>query len=177
MPVRPFRETFPAIDASAYVDPSAVVIGDVTIGADSSIWPQAVLRGDVNTIRIGARTNVQDGTVIHVTGPHPPLPGSRTTIGDEITIGHRCIVHGCTIESRCLIGMGSIILDGAVLREGTLLGAGSLVTEGKELEGGFLWVGRPAKKVRALTPEETLMLAGSAAHYARLKEQYRGKSL
>jgi carbonic anhydrase/acetyltransferase-like protein (isoleucine patch superfamily) len=175
MAVRAFRGKTPVIDPSAYVDPMAVVIGDVVIGADSSIWPMASVRGDVNYIRIGARTSIQDGTVIHVTSPHPAEPeGVPTIVGDGITVGHRCMLHACTIESHCLVGMGSTILDRAVLREGVLLGAGSLVTEGKELEGGYLWLGRPARRIRPLTEEEKAALRHSAEHYARLKDYYRG---
>lgn len=173
MPIRPYRNRLPNVAAGAYIDPNAVVIGDVTIGADSSIWPMCVIRGDVNRIRIGARTSIQDGTVIHVTSPHEDEPdGVPIVIGDDVTVGHRCMLHGCTIESRCLIGMGSTILDNALLREWVLLGAGSLVTEGKELEGGFLWLGRPAKKIRPLTAQEKRRIESSAAHYAELKNGY-----
>ena len=172
-PLRTYRGHSPQIEASTYIDPAATVIGDVVIGADSSVWPQCVVRGDVNRIRIGARTNIQDATVIHVTHSHTGEPqGHATVIGDEVTIGHRVIVHGCTIEDRCLIGMGSILLDGAVLRRHVLLGAGSLVTEGKELEGGYLWMGRPARRVRRLTEDELAWLAYSALHYVRLKDTY-----
>ena len=171
--LRTYRGLTPRIETSTYVDSQATVIGDVEIGADSSVWPQCVVRGDVNRIRIGARTNIQDATIIHVTHAHAGEPeGHATLIGDDVTIGHRVIVHGCTIEHRCLIGMGSILLDGAVLRRNVLLGAGSLVTEGKELEGGYLWMGRPAKRVRRLTDSELAWLGYSAAHYVRLKETY-----
>lgn len=171
--LRSYRGKTPRIEASTYVDPQATVIGDVIVGPDSSVWPQCVVRGDVNRIRIGARTNIQDATVIHVTHPHAGEPeGHATIIGDEVTIGHHVIVHGCTIEDRCLIGMGSILLDGAVLRRNVLLGAGSLVTEGKELEGGYLWMGRPARRVRSLTEAELAWLSYSAAHYVRLKDTY-----
>ena len=171
--LRPYRGQTPRVAASTYVDAQATVIGDVEIGADSSVWPQCVVRGDVNRIRIGARTNIQDATIIHVTHPHAGEPeGHATLIGDDVTIGHRVVVHGCTIEDRCLIGMGSILLDGAVLRRNVLLGAGSLVTEGKELEGGYLWMGRPAKRVRRLTEAELAWLGYSAAHYVRLKDTY-----
>ena len=174
MTVRPFLDKKPIIDPSAYVDDLAVVIGDVQIGADSSVWPMVSIRGDVNAIRIGARTSIQDGTVIHVTSPFPGAPqGVPAIIGDDNTVGHRCMLHACTIENGCLIGMGSTILDRAIVRSGVLLGAGSLVTEGKELEGGYLWIGRPAKKVRPLTGEEKEQLARSAEHYARLKDHYR----
>ncbi len=173
MAIRSYKKHLPRIELGAYVDEAAVVIGDVVVGPDASIWPMCSVRGDVNYIRIGARTNVQDGSVLHVTHPHEPISsGHPCVIGEEVTIGHQCTIHGCTIEDRCLIGMGSVILDGAVLRSGVFLGAGSLVTEGKELEGGFLWLGRPAKKIRPLTPEEQAWIEYSARHYVKLKNDY-----
>jgi carbonic anhydrase/acetyltransferase-like protein (isoleucine patch superfamily) len=173
MAIRPYKGTHPKIDPSAYVDEQAAVIGDVVIGADSSIWPQVSIRGDVNYIRIGARTSIQDGTVIHVTSPHPGMPdGVPTFVGNDVTVGHQCILHACTVEDLCLVGMGSQILDSAVLRKGVLLGAGSLVTEGKELEGGYLWMGRPAKRIRELTEQEKAWFMYSAAHYVKLKNGY-----
>jgi carbonic anhydrase/acetyltransferase-like protein (isoleucine patch superfamily) len=173
MALRPYRNVHPTVAASAYVDASAVVIGDVEIGEDSSIWPMCVVRGDVNSIRIGARTSIQDGTVVHVTHRHVARPqGHATIVGSDVTVGHKVILHGCTIEDRCLIGMGSMLLDGAVLRSGVLLGAGSLVTEGKELEGGYLWLGQPARRVRALTEEETARFEYLARHYVKLKDDY-----
>ena len=173
MAIRPYKNILPSIGPRVYIDPAASVIGDVAIGADSSVWPMCSVRGDVNFIRIGARSNIQDGTVIHVTHEHESLGGGRAVvIGDDVTVGHQCTIHGCTIESRCLIGMGSTLLDGAVLREGVLLGAGSLVTEGKELEGGYLWLGRPAKRVRELTDEEKAWFEYSASHYVNLKNDY-----
>lgn len=173
MPIRPYLDKTPIVDPTAYIDDMAVVIGDVVLGPDCSVWPMVSIRGDVNYIRIGARTNIQDGTVIHVTSPNPSDPqGVPTIIGSDITIGHRCMLHACTIEDGCLIGMGSTVLDKAIVRAGALIGAGSLVTEGKELEGGYLWVGRPAKKVRPLTAEEKTWLARSAEHYAKVKDNY-----
>jgi carbonic anhydrase/acetyltransferase-like protein (isoleucine patch superfamily) len=173
MTIRSYKCNSPRIAASAYVDASAVVIGDVEIGEDSSVWPMCVVRGDVNIVRIGARTSIQDGTVIHVTHRHAARPeGHATTVGNDVTVGHKVILHGCTIEDRCLIGMGAIVMDGAVLRSGVLLGAGALVPEGKELEGGYLWLGRPAKRVRALTDEEMARFEYSARHYVNLKNDY-----
>ena len=173
MAIRRYMNILPTLGPRVYIDESAVVIGDVTLGEDSSVWPLCSVRGDVNVIRVGRRTNIQDGTIIHVTSPHAALPGGHgTVIGDEVTVGHQCILHGCTVESRCLIGMGSAILDGAVLRRGVFLGAGSLVTEGKELEGGYLWIGRPAKRVRELTEEEKAWFDYSAEHYVKLKNDY-----
>lgn len=173
MAIRSYKNILPTLGANVYIDESAAVIGDVVLGDDVSVWPMCSVRGDVNSIRIGARTNIQDGTVIHVTHRYKDLPqGHAVHIGDDVTIGHKVIIHGCTIESRCLIGMGSLILDGAILRRGVFLGAGSLVAEGKELEGGYLWMGRPAKKIRELTAQESAWFDYSAAHYVQLKNDY-----
>jgi carbonic anhydrase/acetyltransferase-like protein (isoleucine patch superfamily) len=175
MTIRDYRHIHPTVAATAYVDESAVVIGDVAIADDASIWPQCSVRGDVNAIRIGARSNIQDNSVIHVTHRSAALPAGRATvIGADVTVGHQCVLHACTVEDRCLVGMGSIVLDGAILRANTLLGAGSLVTEGKELEGGYLWIGRPAKRVRELTEQERAYFVYSAAHYVKLKNDYLG---
>lgn len=174
MPVRPFEEHAPRIAASAYVDPTAVVLGDVEIGPDASLWPQVVVRGDVNSIKIGDSTNIQDGSVLHVSHDSAFAPGGfPLVIGRGVTVGHLAVLHGCTIEDQCLIGMGSLVLDGAVLRSGTLLGAGSLVSPGMIVEGGFLWLGRPARRVRALSADERRYLAYSAEHYVRLKNRHR----
>lgn len=173
MKLRTYKAAWPHIDDSAYVDPQALVIGDVVIGPDSSVWPMTVIRGDVNTIRIGARSNVQDGSVIHVTHPYAALPqGNAVSIGDDVTIGHRVVIHGCTIGNECLIGIGAVILDGAVLQDRVLLGAGSLVTEGKVLESGHLYMGSPARKARELTEEELKWFKYSAQHYVKLKNDY-----
>lgn len=171
--LRRYREYSPQLGARVYVDPSAVVIGDVHIGSDSSIWPQVSIRGDVHAIRIGGRTNIQDGSVLHVTHRHPALPeGCALTIGEGVTVGHNVTLHGCTIGDGVLVGMGAIILDGAVLEPGVLLGAGSLVSPGKVVEGGYLWMGRPAKRVRPLSLDEQQWLGYSADHYVRLKDEY-----
>lgn len=172
MAIRPYKTILPRIGERAYVDEAAAVIGDVQLGEDTSIWPMTVVRGDVNAIRIGARTNIQDGSVIHVTHKSSSDPGHPTLIGDDVTVGHKVTLHGCMVENLCLIGMGSSILDGAVIRSQVLLGAGSLVTEGKELEGGYLWMGRPARRVRPLTDEERKWFAYSAKHYVKLKDDY-----
>ncbi len=173
MNIRTYKNIRPTLGQRVYVDEQAAVIGDVVLGDDTSVWPMCSVRGDVNIIRIGARSNVQDGTVIHVTHPHESTDGGHAVhIGDDVTIGHQCTIHGCTIGNLCLIGMGSTILDGAVLRDGVFLGAGSLVTEGKELEGGWLYMGRPAKKVRELSAEEKKWFAYSAQHYVKLKNDY-----
>ena len=175
MAVRPFKEIVPTIAASAYVDEQAAVIGDVVIGENSSVWPMVVIRGDVNHIRIGNYTNIQDGSVLHVTHAHPAAPagGYPVTIGNEVTVGHNVTLHGCTIGDRSLIGMGAIVLDGAVIESEVLLGAGSLVPPNKVLESGYLWLGNPAKKIRPLTAAEREWFTYSARHYARLAETYR----
>lgn len=173
MAIRIFKGIRPKVAVGAYVDDSAAVIGDVEIGEDASIWPMCSVRGDVNLIRIGARTNIQDGSVIHVTHCYGGLPeGHATRIGSDVTVGHKVMLHGCTVEDLCLIGMGSTVLDGAVIRSKVLLGAGSLVPEGKDLEGGYLWLGRPAKKMRELTAEELKWFEYSARHYVMLKNDY-----
>jgi carbonic anhydrase/acetyltransferase-like protein (isoleucine patch superfamily) len=171
---RPYRDKYPELGAGAYVDPAASVIGDVVLGADTSVWPYTVIRGDVNYVRIGARTNVQDGTVIHVShdGPHAKLGGFATVIGDDVTIGHKAIVHACRIEDAVLIGMGAIVLDGAVVRKHGFVGAGALVAPGKEVGERELWLGNPAKKVRMLSDAEVEALYYSAQHYVRLKDDY-----
>lgn len=173
MAIRDFEEVMPDLHPDAYVDESALVIGDVVIGADSSVWPFTVIRGDVNAIRIGANTNIQDNSVLHVThdGPHNP-GGYALHIGDNVTVGHRVILHGCTIEDNCLIGMGATVMDGVVVHEHTIIGAGALVTPGKELESG-LWLGSPARKVRELTDQERESIAYSAGHYVRLKNRHQ----
>lgn len=174
MSVRPFETMLPGIHATAYVDPSAVVIGDVSLGADSSLWPMVVARGDVNFIRIGVRSNIQDGTILHVTHRHAAVPaGHPLIIGDEVTVGHRAVLHGCTIGDRCLVGMGAMVLDGAVIEPEVLLGAGSLVTPGKVLQGGYLWLGSPARRVRPLSGAEREQFRYSADRYVELKQQHQ----
>lgn len=173
MSIRSHKGVHPKLGRAAYVDESAVVIGDVELGEDASIWPLCSIRGDVNFIRIGARTNIQDGSVIHVTHRYGELPeGHATIVGNDVTVGHKVMLHGCTVEDLCLIGMGSSVLDGAIIRSKVLLGAGSLVSEGKDLEGGYLWLGRPAKKIRELTDAELKWFEYSARHYVKLKNDY-----
>ena len=173
MTIRTYKNIKPKLAKGVYVDEQASVIGDVTIGEDSSVWPMVVIRGDVNTITIGERSNIQDGSVVHVTHGYSEVPdGYGVTIGHDVTIGHNVTVHGCTIEDESLIGIGSTILDGAIIRKHVLLGAGSLVTEGKDLEGGYLWMGRPARRVRELTDQEITWFGYSSKHYVKLKNDY-----
>ncbi len=174
MTLRCYQGISPRIAASAYVDASAVVIGDVSIGEDASLWPMVVARGDVNTIEIGARTNIQDGSILHVSHDSEFAPGGfPLRIGADITVGHKVILHGCTIEDGCLVGMGATVMDGAILRSRVLLGAGSLVPPGQELEGGYLWVGSPARRVRPLREQERAFLEYSPKHYVELKNRHR----
>jgi carbonic anhydrase/acetyltransferase-like protein (isoleucine patch superfamily) len=172
--IKVFENHEPVIAASAWIDETAVVIGDVHIGDASSVWPLAVARGDIHSIRIGDRTNIQDGSILHVTHDSEYSPaGFALQLGNDITIGHQVVLHGCTIHDKCLVGMGSVVMDGAVLDEGVMLGAGSLVTPGQELHGGYLWHGRPARQVRQLTDREKEYLIYAAAHYVRLADRYR----
>lgn len=176
MAIRPYLDRFPQLGARAYVDEAATVIGDVVLGDDASLWPTTVVRGDVNFVRIGDRTNVQDGTVIHVShdGPHARLGGFATRIGADVTIGHKAIIHACVIEDAVLIGMGAIVLDGAVVRKHGFVGAGAVVPPGKVVGERELWLGNPAKKVRLLSDAEVEGLYYSAQHYVRLKDRYLG---
>lgn len=165
--LRPYRGHWPQLDASVFVDQSAQVIGDVAIGPESSIWMNCVVRGDVHTIRIGARSNIQDGTVVHVMrGTHP------TTIGDAVTVGHGALVHGCTIEDRVLIGMGAIILNGATVGRDSIVAAGSLVTEGAVIPPRSLVMGSPGKVRRALTDDEVASILAYADRYVGYRLDY-----
>ncbi len=168
--IRTYRGRKPMIAESAYVDAAAVVIGDVTIGEHSSIWPGTVVRGDVHWIRIGARTNIQDGSVLHVMREEFPL-----SIGDGVTVGHGCVLHGCTIESRVLVGMGSIILNNAKIGAGTIIAAGTLVPEGTVVPSGSLFMGHPGKFRRALTDADQKSIDEYAARYVEYKETYKAE--
>lgn len=172
--IRSFQGISPVLGEGTYVDEAATVIGDVVLGDDVSIWPGTVVRGDVNYIRIGARTNVQDGTIIHVThdGPYGKPGGFATVIGEDVTIGHAAVIHACVIEDACLIGMGATILDGATIKKNGFVGAGALISPGKVVETGELWLGNPAKCVRKLSEKEIEQLYYSAQHYVRLKDKY-----
>ncbi len=171
MAIRTYRGIRPQLGAGVFVDPSAVVLGDVQLGDDCSVWPQAVIRGDMQRIRIGARSSVQDGSVLHIThaGPYNP-EGYPLLIGAEVTVGHNVTLHGCTLGNRILVGMGSIVMDGAVVEDEVVIGAGSLVPPGKVLESGYLYVGRPVKQARALTEQERAFFTYSATNYVKLKD-------
>ncbi|QJD89286.1 gamma carbonic anhydrase family protein [Duganella dendranthematis] len=173
MAVTSYLNTTPQLGEGLYLHPSAQVIGDVTVGKDCSIWCNTVLRGDVNRIVIGNCTNVQDFAMGHVSHKNDKKPnGSPLIIGDYVTIGHQAMLHGCTIGNEVLIGMAAIIMDDVVVQDQVMVGAGSLVSPGKVLESGHLYVGRPAVKVRALTPEEIAYMKYSAEHYVRVKNNY-----
>ncbi len=173
MSIRTFQHHSPQISESAYIDPDAIIIGKVSIGAESSVWPNAVIRGDVNHIHIGKGSNIQDGSVLHCTHDGPYTPGGTPLmIGDNNTIGHLCMLHAATIENNCLIGMNTTILDRALIKSHTLIGAGSLVPPGKQLESGYLWLGNPIKKIRLLTKDELDNLEYSAKHYIKLRSRY-----
>lgn len=174
MTVRSFKGMTPNVAPTAHVDDTALVLGNVTIGADASLWPMAVARGDVHHIVIGERTNIQDGSVLHVTQDNEFSPGGYPLhIGSDVTVGHNVTLHACTVEDLCLIGMGSTVLDGAVIRSRVMVAAGSLVTPGKELESGYLYMGSPAKQARPLSEDELRYLSFSSAHYVELKNQHQ----
>lgn len=175
--IQHFQHHSPHITETAYIHCSAIVIGDVDIGKNSSIWPNTVIRGDVNFIRIGEATNIQDLSMLHVSHKSSWQPnGSPLIIGNNVTIGHQVLLHGCTIKDECLIGMGSIIMDKVVVQKHVILAAGSLVPEGKVLESGYLYLGRPAKRIRVLTEDEIAHFLYSAMHYITLKNQYLSQS-
>ncbi|WP_049854278.1 gamma carbonic anhydrase family protein [Dickeya fangzhongdai] len=175
--LRPFKGALPVIGKNVMVDPSSVVIGEVTLADDVSIWPLVVIRGDVNFIRIGSRSNIQDGSVLHVTHcSEKNVNGNPLIIGEDVTVGHKAMLHGCTIGNRVLVGMGSILLDGVTVEDDVIIGAGSLVSPGKTLEKGYLYLGSPAKKVRALTEQELEGLLYSSNNYVRWKDEYLSQS-
>ncbi len=171
--IRSFAGKAPKISETVFVDESAVVIGDVCIGQDSSIWPLALLRGDMNSITVGERSSIQDGSICHIThaGPYNP-EGYALRIGDDCTIAHSVTLHGCAIGDRVLVGMGSIVMDGAEVEDDVVIGANSLVPPGKKLASGFLYLGSPAKKIRPLNAEEMAYFTYSSANYVKLKNQY-----
>ncbi|MFC3194747.1 gamma carbonic anhydrase family protein [Marinicella sediminis] len=173
--IRPFQHHHPDIDPSAYIDEAAVVIGEVSIAADASVWPMTVIRGDVHHIHIGAQSNIQDNSVLHVThrSDHNP-DGGPLIIGQGVTVGHGAILHACRIDDYCLIGMGATVLDDAHMEHHSMLGAGSLLSPGKVIRSGELWLGNPARMVRRLSTAEMESLDYSARHYVKLKDLYKG---
>jgi carbonic anhydrase/acetyltransferase-like protein (isoleucine patch superfamily) len=172
--LRTFEEHSPVIDDEAWLDPLCLVIGDVHIGADSSVWPGTVVRGDIHRIRIGRETNIQDGSVLHISHDGPFMPGgSPLTVGDRVTVGHKAVLHGCEVQDDCLIGMGAIVMDKAVVEAGVMIGAGSLVPPGKTLASGYLYTGSPVRQARPLSEREKEYFAYSAAYYAELARRHR----
>ena len=172
--IRTFQNHTPEIHETCMIDETCVIIGEVSLADDVSVWPYAVLRGDVNSITVGARSNIQDGSVLHVSHKTAAKPeGSPLVIGEDVTVGHKAMLHGCRIGNRVLVGMGTTVLDDAVIEDDVMIGAGSLVPPRKRLVGGYLYVGSPVRQVRVLTDEEKAFLKYSAAHYVRLSQQYR----
>lgn len=173
MTIRAYKGVSPKLAKGVYVDDSSVLVGDIVLAEDVSIWPLVAARGDVNYIRIGARTNVQDGTVLHLSRPSKGKPaGSPLIIGEDVTVGHKVMLHGCRLGNRILIGMGAIVMDDVVVEDDVIIGAGSLVPPGKHLQSGYLYVGSPAKQARPLTEAERHFLSESAANYVVLKDEY-----
>ncbi|MEZ5670771.1 MAG: gamma carbonic anhydrase family protein [Alphaproteobacteria bacterium] len=168
MPILAYRAVLPRIAPDAFVASTAVVAGDVWVGAQTGLWFGVIVRGDVNVVRIGARTNIQDGTVVHVS-----RIGQGTHIGDDVTVGHMALLHDCTLHDGCFVGMQACVMDGAVVESGAMVAAGALVTPGKRVPAGEVWAGRPAKAIRRLTPEEAADIPASAARYAALAAEYR----
>lgn len=171
--IRSYQNKTPHLGSGVYIDPQAAVIGDVKLGEHVSVWPMAVIRGDVNYIHIGDKTNIQDGAILHVTHDGPYTPGGIPLIlGKGITVGHQAVLHACTIDDFCLIGMGALVLDGVHIEHHVMVGAGALVTPGKRLESGYLYLGNPARPIRKLTDKEIEQIEYSAEHYVRLKDKY-----
>ncbi len=171
--LRKYNQIIPTLGNANYIDQSAVIVGDITLGDEVSIWPLVVARGDVNTITIGSRTNVQDGSVLHVTRKSESNPtGNPLVIGEDVTIGHKCMLHGCTLGDRILVGMGAIVMDGAVVESDVFIGAGSLVPPNKILKSGYLYIGNPVRQARPLKESEAKFLKTSAENYVELKNDY-----
>jgi len=168
--IYPYKGITPTIDSTAFIAPTASITGDVVIGPQSGIWFNTTMRGDVAKIRIGARTNIQDGTVIHVT-----RNGHPTIIGDDVTVGHACVLHACTLQDRCFVGMSATIMDDAVVETGAWVAAGALVTPGKIVKAGQIWAGNPAKKFRDLTEQEAAFIQISANNYVKHVEEYKAE--
>lgn len=173
MSIRTYKGIKPTLAESCYIDESSVVIGDIECGDDVSIWPLVAARGDVNYIKIGARSNVQDGSVLHVSRVSKENPkGHPLVIGEDVTVGHKCMLHGCVLGNRILVGMGAIVMDGAIVEDDVFIGAGGLVPPNKRLESGYLYVGSPVKQARPLKDSERAFLKVSADNYVRLKNEY-----
>jgi len=171
--IRTYKGVHPTLGERVMIDPSSVVIGNVKLGNDVGVWPLVVIRGDVNQVIIGNRTNIQDGSVLHLTHKSATNPeGHPLIIGEDVTVGHKAMLHGCTVGNRVLIGMGAILLDGVIVEDDVMVGAGSLVAPGKRLESGYLYIGSPAKKVRPLTEAEISGLLYSANNYVNWKNDY-----
>jgi carbonic anhydrase/acetyltransferase-like protein (isoleucine patch superfamily) len=172
-PINSFKGISPTLGKNVYVDGSARIVGDVVLEDDASIWPMVAARGDVNKIRIGARSNIQDGSVLHVTRKSEKNPdGFPLIIGEDVTVGHKCMLHGCQLGNRILVGMGAIVMDGVVVEDDVFIGAGTLVPPNKRLESGFLYVGNPMQKKRPLNDAEMAFLKQSAVNYVVLKDEY-----
>ncbi|TDB04576.1 gamma carbonic anhydrase family protein [Halomonas marinisediminis] len=175
--IRPWKGKRPSLGERVYIDPTSLVLGDVTLGDDCSVWPMAVIRGDMHRIRIGARTSVQDGCVLHITHASDFNPGGfPLTIGDDVTIGHKAILHGATLGSRILVGMGAIVMDGAEVEDEVIIAAGAVVTPGKRLESGYVYAGNPAKALRPLKEKEREFFPYTAGNYVSLKDEYLASS-
>ncbi|MED5512321.1 gamma carbonic anhydrase family protein [Pseudoalteromonas sp. MB47] len=173
MTIRSYKGIIPTYDNSVYIDESSVLVGDITLGKDSSVWPLVAARGDVNYIRIGERTNIQDGSVLHLTRASQSNPdGYPLIIGDDVTVGHKVMLHGCQLGNRILVGMGAIVMDNAIVEDDVIIGGGSLVPPNKRLESGYLYVGSPVKQARPLTEQERAFLNISADNYVQLKDEY-----
>lgn len=173
MAIRKFDGMTPEIAEGVFVDEMALVSGDVRIGKEASVWPMAVLRGDVNSIEIGERTNIQDGSVLHVTHEGPLGKGLALKVGNDVTVGHNAVLHACTVEDECLIGMSATVLDGAVIKKQVVVGAGSLVPPKKVLESGYLYLGNPVRQARVLTDKEKEYFKYSAEHYVKLQQRHQ----
>ena len=175
--VRTYNGISPSLGERVYIDPSATVIGDVVLGEDVSVWPGAVIRGDMHSIRVGHRSNVQDNAVLHITHASDYNPnGWPLNIGEDVVVGHSAVLHGCTVGDRVLVGIGAIVNDGAVVEPEVIVGAGCLVPPGKTLESGYVYVGNPCKKLRPVTDDERRFFTYSPANYVKLKNQYLGES-
>lgn len=173
MSIRAYKGIQPTLASGCYIDESSVLVGDIECGADVSIWPLVAARGDVNHIKIGARSNVQDGSVLHVSRVSKENPkGHPLIIGEDVTVGHKCMLHGCELGNRILVGMGAIVMDGAIVEDDVFIGAGSLVPPNKRLQSGYLYVGSPVKQARLLKESERAFLKVSADNYVRLKNEY-----